>query len=632
MILAWTFWLLLLAPGAALYLRLRPAEDRVSGFETIAVGYVLSFLVMVPLCVIGYALVLPIEVFGAGVVLAIGAGFTELYRAQRRGELRLGLPREYAVAALLIGFFLLHANALGGHITNDADFHLARIRLLYDHGMSNADPITGTGFSHPYHTNLLHAFVAAGAKLTALDPIAFWLGTLPWAKLVVASAAATLCLRIGGSTLALWAVALYQLGFSLRLDWTLYPNQLAPLWLVPIGLSGCIGLFSTDRTRYHAVLIGGAAVLLGLVHGLYAGYLAVLGAATVTALAIQRVSTTRGQFARTLRLGLLAAVLLALPAPSLYVAREAHKPAQTNFDYQGGPPVSRGSKPGRWTRALKADDAGRYHLSTKRLFGGRLEQLLAVAALIALLARRRFIEAIGIAAPLATCLLLLTVPAISGFVIKSLGTAWMLERLLDVVNTQYVALVGAGLVLGIPAAARSAARYALGLIPLALAVVAAFLGSGGFNAQALTAIELNFQPWRRMKIISAKLPSIVRPDQELIRKIPAGSVVLTHPLAARQLRKLHDLKFVRASRNHTGVDDLIDRTKDMAILMNSAPNDELIGVLAKHRIVYAIQKKNHPIKWLNTQPVLGETPQIKLIKLDPKRIKQHYLRRRVVKP
>jgi hypothetical protein len=542
------------------------------------------------------------------------------------------LPREYAVAALMIGFFLLHANALGGHITNDADFHLARIRLLYDHGLSNADPITGTGFSHPYHTNLLHAFVAAGAKLTTLDPIAFWLGTLPWAKLLVSSAAATLCLRIGGSTLALWTVCLYQLGFALRIDWTLYPNQLAPLWLVPIGLSGCIGLFSTDRTRYHAVLIGGAAVLLGLVHGLYAGYLAVLGAATVTALALHRVVARRGQLGGAVRLGLLAAVLLALPAPSLYVAREAHKPAQTNFDYQGGPPVSRGGKAGRWTRALKADKAGRYHLSAKRLFGGRTEQLLAAAALIALLARKRFIEAIGIAAPLGTCLMLLMVPAISGFVIKSLGTAWMLERLLDVVNVQYVALVGAGLVLGIGGAARSALRYVLVLIPVAAAVVATFLGSGGFNAQSLAAIELNFKPWQYMRIVSARLPRLERFDQELIRKIPAGSVVLTHPLAARQLRKLHDLRFVRASRNHTGVDDLRDRTKNMAILMNKAPNDELLGVLAKHDIVYAIQKKAHPIKWLDTQPALGETEQIKLIKLDPKRIKQHYLKRRAVKP
>jgi hypothetical protein len=467
----------------------------------------------------------------------------------------------------------------------------------------------------------MHAFVAAGSKLTLLDPIAFWLATLPWAKLLVSSAAATLCLRIGGSPLAQWAVCLYQLGFTLRMDWQLYPNQLAPLWLVPIGLSGCIGLFSTDRTRYHALLIGGAALLLGFVHGLYAGYLAVLGAATITALALHRVLARRGSIGSTIRLGLFAAVLLALPGPSLYVARAAHQPAQANFDYQGGPPISRGSKPGRWTRALKPDRAGRYHIAPKRVLGGWTEQLLAAAALVALVARKRFVEATGIAASFSTCLMLLIVPAFAGFVIKSLGSAWMLERLVDVVNVQYIALLGAGLLPALAVAGR-AARYAIGLIPVVVAVFAALLGSGGANAESVAAIKLSFEPFRRMQVFRARLPTQLQRDQELMRAIPAGSVVLTHPLAARQLRKLHDLKFVRASRNHTGVDDMLDRTKDMAILMNNAPNDALIGVLDKHGIVYAIQKQDHPIKWLKTQPALGDSGLIKLIKLDRKRIKQ----------
>lgn len=622
MILVWLFWLLLLAPGAALYLRIRPAEERASGFETIAAGYLLSFLVLVPLCVLGFALVLPVWTFGAGVVLAIGAGLAALYRMQRAGELRFAFDPAHVPALLVIAFLMIHANALGGHVVNDADFHLARIRLLYDHGLTNADPITQTGFSHPYHTNIVHALIAAGSKLTFLDPIVFWQATLPWAKLLTASAVATLCARLGGSTLALWTVALYQLGFALRLDWVLYPNQLGPLWLVPLGLTGCIGLFATERTRYPALLIGGSALLLGFVHGLYAGFLAVLGALVVLVLAAHRVIVRRGQVGGALRLGLLAGVLLALPAPALYVAKATHAPAQANFDYQGGAPTPRKSKAGRWTRALKPDAEGRFHLASRRALGGGMEQLLAAAALLALVARKRIIEALGIAASLAGCLVVLTVPVVAGFAVKKLGSAWMLERLLDVVTVQFLALVGAGLVPALDLARRSV-RYAVSLIPVIACVIAAILGSGGFTEDSFTKIDRSFDEFRRLQIFTGRLPKQYQEEQALLRKIPAGSVVFTHPLAARQIRKLHDLRFVRASRNHTGVDDLRDRTKDIAKLMNAkAPNPELIEVLERRGIVYAIQKKDHPVKWLNGQKVIAETEWLKLIKLDVKRLKK----------
>jgi hypothetical protein len=615
MILVSVFWLLFLAPGAAIHTRRRAGEERASGFETIAIGYMLSFLVLAPLCVVGYVLELPLWAFSTGIVLAIVGGLAALVQRVRSTGISFAWQPEYLLAAVTLAFFLLHATAVGGHISNDADFHLARIRLLYDHGLTNADPITGTGFSHPYHTNIVHALIAAGAKLTGLDPIVFWQGTLPWAKLVSASSTATLCLRLGGGSLAAWTVCLFQLGAVLRLAWAVYPNQLAPTWLVPVALASCIGMFATERVRYHAVLVGGSTVLLGLVHGLYAGYFALIGGLVFCVLGIHGAVTKRRSLGATVRIGLLGALLLALPAPSLYVARYAHPPAQSNFDYQGGPPTRRVSKPGRWTRVLRADEHGRFHLPTKKMLGGTTEQCLAAAALLALLARKRRIEALALAASLGSCLIVLNVPAVASFAIDKLGAVWMLERLLDIVTVQFVALVGAGLVLTLRTT-RRAALMALGLVPVLAAVPGALEASGGFNDRSFNKVKHSIGNLDRLQLMTARLPKALAMDQELVHKIPAGSVVLTHPLAARQLRKLHDISFVRASRNHTGVDDMLDRTKDMSVLIGAkGPTINVQKLLAKYRIVYAIQKKDHPVQWLGAQKHIDDSPSLKLIKL-----------------
>jgi hypothetical protein len=609
MILAWAFWLLLLAPGACLFLRLRPADQPASGFETIAVGYLLSFLVLAPVCIIGHALVLPLWVLSTAIVLAVVGGLGWLARDIRRGALRWSFDAAYAGAALVIALLLIHAAALGGHVTNDADFHLARIRLLYDHGLTNADPMTGTGFSHPYHTNILHALVAAGSRLTGLDPIVFWQATLPWAKLLAGSSVATLCLRLGGTPLAAWVACLFQLGTLLRIDWALYPNQIAPFWLIPTALAGCIGLFASAHTRYYALLIGSGALMLGLVHGLYAGFFALLGAAVIGAVFVYSAVARTRPLGATLRLALLGAILLSVSGPSLYVARYAHLPAQTNFDYQGGEAKPRVAKPGRYTRSLRADDEGRFHLPARRLLSA--QQSMALLALVVLLARRRFVEALGIGASLGACILVLHVPQLASAAVRALGSAWMLERLLDVVSSQQIALASAGLIPALSGPRWTA--YAAGCIPIGAAIVAALLASGGLTEGARSKVLETLAETERLQVLTGDVPEGFAADQAVLRRVPAGSVVFTHPLAARQLRKLHDLRFLRASRNHTGVDDLLDRTVDLQKLQYAKGlTPEVRVILDRWGIRYGVLKSAHPVRWLKSQPEVGASTSLGL--------------------
>lgn len=614
MILAWLFWLFLAAPGVCIVLRFRSPAEQTSIFETIAVGYLLSFALLTPLIVLGYLLELPTWTLSAGIVAVTGAALAWLARAAGTRLERVALSFQHVASVAALAFILLQAAAVGGHITNDADFHLARIRFLYDHGLSNADPITGTGFSHPYHTNVLHALVAAGSQLTGLDPIVMWQASLPWAKLVSAAGAATLCLRLGGSGLATWLVALFQLGGLLRVDWAIYPNQLAPFWLLPVGLGGCIALFTSENRRYHATVLASSALLLGLVHGLYAAYLGALGASVLGALMLQRMLTRREQRRSALLLALLGALLLSIPAPAVLAARYAHAPQQKNFDYQGGSPTPRPSKPDRWTRSLRADEAGRFSLPVTQMLGGSTECLLAVAALAALIARRRVWAVLAIGAPLTCCLLVLHEPSIAHRVVSTLGGAWILERLMDVVSVLHVALLGAGLVPSWPA--NRGAGYAAALAPPAAALCGTLIASGGASEGALQKVRDALDDIRQMQVLSGDLPSSVAEDQALLRTVPPGSTLLTHPLAARQLRKLHDVFFIRASRNHTGVDDMLDRTVAMHTLQYAKrSNDEVRTLLDKYRIRYAVQKYNHPIRWLSRLPHVGSTSSIALIDL-----------------
>jgi len=615
MLVAWVFWLSLLAPGACLHALLRPRSEPVHTLEVVAVGYVLSFALLAPGCIVGYALELPLWTLSAAIVVQVGVALLWLGRRLWQQRPRVAFEPWALIAAAALFVLLLHAAAMGGHLVNDADFHLARVRFLYDHGLSNRDPYTATGFTHPYHTNLLHALVAAGAQLTHTDPLEFWQATLPFAKLAAASGVASLCLRLGGTAFASWLTALFTLGSMFLLDWTLYPNQLAAWWLVPVGLSATLALLRSSATYLQLGVLAATALVLSVTHGLYAGFLGVLSASMLAPVLGYRILREPARRRQALVIGALATLALALPLPSLYVARWTHSPRQDNFDYQGGEPTPRPRKPDRFTGSLRIDAHGSFAVPADKLYGGDGKRLLLVLALGALALRRRYVELAAITAALALCMLVLGVPGLSGAAIKVLGAAWILERLTTIVGLQHLALVGAALVpVGIE---RGRARIWACLLPPVASIVGILYGAGGLDSAPEAVMEslLSTDPPSALR---SRVPEWLDSDRKVLGLIPAGSTVLTHPLEGRQLRKLRDLEFIRVSRNHTGVDDLEDRTIAMQRLMYAKRlTPELRKVLVDYDVHYGVQAADHPIRWLDDEPVVGGNERITVVRLRP---------------
>ena len=616
MLVAWVFWLLLLAPGVCVLDWLRRGAERGCVLESIGLGYALSFALIVPLSTAGYALELPLWVLSGAIVLLVALALVRLGTRVWRRRSRPAFEPWTAVAVATLLLLLLHAAAVGGHLVNDADFHIARVRSLYEHGLSNHDPYTETGFTHPYHSNVVHAVLAAGAQLTGTDPLEFWQATLPFAKLVAACGVATLCLQLGGTALAAWLTALFALGSMFVLDWTLYPNQLAVWWLVPVGLAATLGLLTSTAMRLHVVVLASCSLVLAVTHGLYAGYLGVLSACMVAPVVAHRLINHAGQRRHWLALGALAALALSPPLPFLYVARTTHVPHQANFDYLGGAPTPRPSKPERFTRHLRTDANGRFSVPPNELYGGATKRVLGVLSLIALLRRRRYVAFTAIVSSLGVSMLMLSVPLLASAAIHVVGAAWTLERLTALVGMQHVALVGGALV---PIVAENVAgRVWPTLVPLLACAVGIVSGSGG-PALAASAVVENLWETDPPSLTGSRLPRWMAEDRELLRMLPPGSTVLTHPMGARQLRKLYDLKFIRASRNHSGVDDLVDRTVAMHDLIYAKRlTPALSKVLARFDVHFAVQSEEHPIKWLDAQPVLGQTLRLKIVQVGTK--------------
>ena len=156
-------FLALLLPGLALARRLAPAELRGGLLPSIAVSLATLLVVLLPLVVAGYLVRLPAGALGAILVLLVVWGAVDLARA---GELRdrearrallgvLGGAASLATVVIVADLWLSYRH--GAILDNDSRVHIARIRFLVEHGLSNADPFVRTPHEYPYpiyHTNL----------------------------------------------------------------------------------------------------------------------------------------------------------------------------------------------------------------------------------------------------------------------------------------------------------------------------------------------------------------------------------------------------------------------------------------------------------------------------------------------
>ena len=356
------FWLSLLLPGFAIARRVVPKELGGGILPSIAVAWSAALSALVLPIALLYALGSVVEsarvpvgalAIATAVFIAWGAFDVGAHVVRTRAWRGLGralIPCVSIAGALVLADIFL-ADRHGAILDNDSRVHIARIRFLLDHGLSNADPFVRTPIEYPYpiyHTNILHALCAIASKLLALDPVTVWFNTLAASRIMIASGVAYLAWAAIGGTWAPWIAAAIVVINRGPYPFTLYPNQLAPWAFMPIAIGAALRalwpasrVLAVDESKERepsvptldiesvaaasnasepvaiwriAAMVALPAALVGMLHPLYAGFLFVVAAPVVAVvLAVRLVRRTPG--VRTAALVLAAIVIPSLAFP-----------------------------------------------------------------------------------------------------------------------------------------------------------------------------------------------------------------------------------------------------------------------------------------------------------------------------
>ena len=315
------FWTLLLVPGFAVARRWLSDELEGGMLPGLAVSWVTSLVVLAPFIIICYLVHMPIWAASGVVAAFIAWGIVDCIRTRAYSGLGRLLFLSIGLELLLVGIELYLSAKHGSILAADARVHMARIRFLYEHGISNLDPFIATEYPYPiYHTNLHHALFAIGSRLTGMDPLGFWFGSLPAVKLMIASGMAYLAWAIFGGRWAAWVAAVMVVVARGPITFSVYPNQVAPWFLVPMffGIIARMlaGAWSPkpQRIAMAMVKVGGIALVIGMVHPLYAGFVVVIGSPLLLGTALWR--WLRGRVSgRAAFLAWLVVCICALPFP-----------------------------------------------------------------------------------------------------------------------------------------------------------------------------------------------------------------------------------------------------------------------------------------------------------------------------
>ena len=412
---AFIFWFLLFIPGYAVVRRCDRRAEKTGLLGTLGLSYLSTLAMLSPVAVASYLLGLPLVVLTAAIVILTLLGLCDLLRnGCAFGRM---LAATVGVELLFLAGDLFLSARVGSLMGADAIVHLGRIRFLLDHGFSNADIyVAGDYFFALYHTNLLHALAAAGAQITGSDHLAMWFAALPWAKLLVYAGAYYLTWSVTGSRWAGWAAALFTLGAQGPVTFAIYPNKLAPFWLLATAIGLCVQACQTPHRRYVFGLAC-CALVVGQIHALYGVFAFVVLAPVLTAAAaIVHIRRKRGA-------GLLCAgaLVLLLALPFAWFSRaprtgdESSSASAVDYDANRFVELDNGQ--------VMTDPTGGFG----SLRGLRFYWLAGGVACALLTRRRRY--ALTLLGPLAVVAAILYFPPITTMAVKTLGAKWILLRL-----------------------------------------------------------------------------------------------------------------------------------------------------------------------------------------------------------
>jgi len=414
------FWLLLVLPGYALVRGRFRADMKAGLLSAVALSYVGTFLLLSPLSLACYAMGWPLGVFIGGCgALCLAAGIHLTWTRAWRELADLAAAAMSLELFIVIALLVLAARA-GSHFDGDTIFHLARVRFLGDHGLTNQSPyFEFPAFVGVYHSNLFHALLAAGASVTRTDDFAMWRATLAWANVVAMGGCYTLAWQVFGRQAAAWTAAIAA-GVSLApVTMLTYPNKLAAFWLLTLMIGFAVEALRAGARWDLAFKLAATSFVLGQVHALYAVFGGLVVAPVLLVALVKRL--WRPAHGRLALVGCLAALWAGAPFV-LHITARFGTPAPAEAPQPATEPVA---KEPHYDRFLHFD--GGWLMERP----GRIPRdayLAAAAVALTLLTRRRR-DAVALVFAVLVPAALLLVPPLCAWSVALFGKLWILLRL-----------------------------------------------------------------------------------------------------------------------------------------------------------------------------------------------------------
>ncbi|GMU35662.1 MAG: hypothetical protein AMXMBFR20_35330 [Planctomycetia bacterium] len=583
MYLSLLFWPLLCLPGYAIVRRVDREEADAGLLGVIAVSFLAVLAVLSPVTILCYVLHAPVVVLCAVIVAMIGWGIIDLSRGgawREIGRLCAGVIR---LEALIVIADAVIGLRMGAFLGGDAKVHLARIRFLLDHGLSNTDPYMAEPFFFPlYHTNIIHALYAACAKLFGTDAFGAWFVSLAWGKLLCASGAYYLAWRVFGSRWAAWTAALFCVAARGPTSWAIYPNQLAPFWLLPMMLGFAAQSLKSQRGNHIAIKMAAAALVMGQTHGLYSVF-AVMTLGPLFAgrwmFAVMRKEPVGRRF-------VVIGLTLLVGLPFVAVTRWTTKMGAPPTDGAAAPPVPAGfvtREDGTLTRSPSA---------VLDAFGGVPGAMVFAAAGVLIVSGGRRREAWVVLVPMGICALLLVIPLVCSFLIQKAGEAWVVERLDAFFIVGYCALVIPAFVLRIEPLIKR--RFLCSLLSLLA------LPAGLLYARHESPLTWSETIKAAAKPAEERLGYLYRMRQLrdfLAAHVPPGAIIIADPLEGMDLVQVYDCHVVVSISASNGVPDMQARFEDVQeMIAPQTPWPRRRELFLKRGVTFFFPM-NCPIEW-----------------------------------
>lgn len=577
------FWLLLLLPGYVVVRRFF-REDLECGLLGVAgLSYLAVFGVLSPVSILCYVFEAPLAVFTGFCVIAIAASVVELTRRGWWRELGKLVVLGLSFEALIVLADMVIGARVGALCGGDAVVHLARIRTLLDHGFQNNDPFIAGSFFFPiYHTNLLHALHAACCQLTGADQTTVWFGTLPWGKLMVASGAYYMVWCVFRRRWVAGVAAVFSVAINGPVTYIIYPNQLSPLWIVPMMIGFAVQAGSSTCSWRSPVKLAVGSLVLGQVHSLYGAFAGLALGPVLVAIAI----------AKFLRRGAdrwaVAGCVLALSAalPFLMVSQTKSAATSRTGDLTAG--VS-----GERHRGFHYFDNG-WVMSKPRGGWGSLDWrgvCLLGGVTFGLTSRRRREVGVFLAVS-CTIALVLFVPPFCTAAMHVFHKPWILQRLGFVLFLGFLGLVPAMVAFAVEPVTRFWWVRSILTVLLGLSALMYRGHRDPFTWSDFLEASKAGRVIRYQKLVSARILADFFKEH-----VPRGVTVLTPDWSGMALTSLHDCYLVAPERGSVGVPGLGQRREDLKVMLaEDTPWATRRDLLRKYDVRYYLPAQS-PTEW-----------------------------------